>query len=728
LQAAGVTRITPQSSADVPASRFGAGRATYTRAQMNTTHVLLVCAEPRHEAAVRAALDAVRGRPYVVETVPTLAEALVAVRVGRAEAVLLDLYLPDSVGITTLLRLQPKATSIPIVALVAPGGEDQGRQAVERGALDYLVKGEVTAQLADKVLRYATERTHTLKALKASEQRYRELFQNVTAGVFQTTVDGKFMAANPALVRMLGYDSEDELLAVDVARDIYADAEHRDLWVRTMAEHGEVRNAELALRRRDGSRLVVLENSRAVRDTDGSVLFYEGTLTDITAAHALSEQLSHEARHDSLTGLNNRRDFDTRLQHAIELSQATGATHAVCFLDLDRFKQVNDECGHVAGDEMLRQVGQLLRTRVRTADVVARFGGDEFAILLHNCGDSDALQVANGVLKAITGYQFVWGQRAFAVGVSIGVVVIDARFRRVSQVMSAADAACFAAKDAGRNRVVVHEPDGSSAAHSRSESALVARVRRALADERLFLEAQPIQPLALGASEPPHYELLLRMRDDGGRIVPPGAFLPTVERYGLSVRFDRWVIDAALKWLQRNPGATTRLSRLFVNLSRDSVVDPETANYLRNALAEACVDPRRLGFEVPEAVAINHLSQANQLFGELRRLGCKVSLDDFGSGVSSFAYLKALGADYLKIDGMFVGNIAQDRVDFAMVRSIKDIGHAMGKQVIAECVETDEVLGKLREIGVDYAQGFGVGAPQPVDEIASVGIADLLAG
>ncbi|MBW2526272.1 MAG: EAL domain-containing protein [Deltaproteobacteria bacterium] len=694
---------------------------------MISTNVLLACAEPEHEASVRAALEAVRGQPYRLETVRSLADALAAVRSGRVEAILLDLNLPDSLGVATFLRLQPKATSIPIVALVAGPDEELGRQAVERGALDYLVKGEVTAQLVDKALRYATERTHTLKALKASEQRYRELFQNVTAGVFQTTVDGKFVAANPALVRMLGYDSEDELLAVDVARDVYAEPECRERWVKAMSEQGEVRNAELVLKRRDGSRLVVLENSRAVREADGTVLFYEGTLTDITAAHALSEQLSHDASHDPLTGLRNRREFETRLQHALELSHATGATHAVCFMDLDRFKSVNDTCGHAAGDELLRQLGPLLRARVRTADVVARMGGDEFAILLQNCGPNDALQVANSVLKTVAGFQFIWGQRSFSLGASIGVVLVNSNFRRLAHVMSAADSACYAAKDGGRNRVVVYQ-EGGPAGRQRNEAEWVARVRGALADDRLFLEAQPIRPLAARPVEPTHYELLVRMRDDSGRAVPPGAFLPTVERYSLSVRYDRWVISAALAWIRRNPGALAPASRFFVNLSRDSLVDPDTATFVRSAVSEAGVDPRRIGFELPESVAIGHLTQADHLFGELRRLGCAVSLDDFGSGVSSFAYLKALGADYLKVDGTFVGNISRDRVDHAMVRSITDIGHVMGKQVIAESVETEAVLEKLREIGVDYAQGFVVGEPRPVDELASIGLADLLAG
>jgi diguanylate cyclase (GGDEF)-like protein/PAS domain S-box-containing protein len=692
------------------------------------TNVLLACDESGQEARIRAALDAVHGRPYDLRTVATLADTLAAVRAGQVDAVLLDLNLPDGVGITTFLRLQPKVATIPVVVLVAAQEEELGKQAVERGALDCVLKGEVSARLLDKVLRYATERTHTLKALKASEQRYRELFQNVTAGVFQTTVDGKFMAANPALVRMLGYDDEDELLALDVARDVYADPGHRDEWVKAMADHGEVRNAELVLRRKDGSRLVVLENSRAVRESDGSLLFYEGTLTDITAAHALSEQLSHDASHDPLTGLRNRRDFERCLQHSLELSHATGATHAVCFMDLDRFKIVNDTCGHVAGDELLRQLGQLLRAKVRTADVVARLGGDEFAILLQNCGSADAHQVADNVLKAVAGFQFAWGPHVFSLGMSIGIVVVNSHFRRIAQVLGAADQACYAAKDGGRNRIVVFQDDLLDDARQRSQADWVSRVRRALTDDRLFLEAQPIHPLALNAAEPPHYELLLRLRDDTGRAVPPGAFLPTVERYNLSVRYDRWVISAALQWIQRNPISLARASRFFINLSRDSVVDPEMHAFIRHAVSEAGVDPRRLGFEVAEKVAIGHLSQANQLFAELRRLGCTVSLDDFGSGVSSFAYLKALGADYLKIDGMFVGNISQDRVDYAMVRSIKDIGHVMGKKVIAECVENDEVLEKLREIGIDYAQGFGVGEPRPIDEIASIGVADLLAG
>ena len=694
---------------------------------MISATVLLISAEAAGRDQVRAALESIRGQPYRLEMAASLAEGFARIKQGGIDAILLDLNLPDNVGLTTFLRVQPKATHLPIIVLVGPRDDELGREAVSRGALDYLDRDALSGQLIEKTLRYATERTHTLHALKASEQRYRELFQNVTAGVFQTTMDGKFMAANPALVRMLGYDSEDELIELDVARDVYMDPDHRENWARTMAEGGEVRNAELVLKRKDGTKIVVLENSRAVRDDEGRVLFYEGTLTDITTAHELSEQLSYDASHDPLTGLVNRREFEMRLQRALELTQATSATHAVCYLDLDRFKAVNDAGGHVAGDELLRQLGQVLQQKVRAADVVARLGGDEFALLLHNCGVNDALQIANNVLKSVQQFEFIWGAKKFTVGVSIGVVCINSAFKRLAQVMNAADTACYAAKDAGRGRVQVYQEDGTQLARRHGEMDWVARAKRALAENRLFLEAQVILPLDAAKVEAPHYELLVRMRDESGRAVPPGAFLPAVERYNLSVRYDRWVIAAALNWMHDHPDVLKRVSRFFINLSRDSVTDPDTAAFIRQSFATAGVDPRRLGFETAESVAIAQLGKANQLIGELRRYGCAFGLDDFGSGVSSFAYLKALNADYLKIDGMFVGNISQDRVDYAMVRSIKDIGHVMGKKVIAESVESTEVLEKLREIGVDYAQGFAIGEPRPLDELASVSVADLLA-
>jgi EAL domain-containing protein (putative c-di-GMP-specific phosphodiesterase class I) len=276
----------------------------------------------------------------------------------------------------------------------------------------------------------------------------------------------------------------------------------------------------------------------------------------------------------------------------------------------------------------------------------------------------------------------------------------------------------------------VYQEDALLLERRHGEMEWVARAKRALVENRLFLEAQEIRPLSQppgAAPRLPHYELLLRMRDESGRVVPPGAFLPAVERYNLSVRYDRWVIATAIEWARTHADVFKRISRIFINLSRDSVADPETAEFIRQSLASSGVDPRHIGFECAENVAVRNLGKANALIMVLRRMGCSFALDDFGSGVSSFAYLKALGVDYLKIDGMFVGNLSQDRVDYAMVRSIKEIGHVMGKVVVAESVESESALENLREIGVDYAQGFAVSPPKGLEEIGTVSVADLLA-
>jgi diguanylate cyclase (GGDEF)-like protein/PAS domain S-box-containing protein len=687
---------------------------------MANSTVLLIDASTDDERLFREELALVRDQPFMLEIARSLAEGLAQLKQRSFDVILLDLTLPDSIGLTTFLRLQPKAELQPIIVLVSQGDEDIGTEAVARGALDFLVKQQVISTLLAKALQYATERTHTMLALKASESRYRELYENVVAGVFQTTPDGKFMAANPALVRLLGYASEDELLELSIGEDLYVHAEDRANWLRNMAAAGEIRNAELVLRRKDGRKIVVLENSRAVRDEQGNILYYEGTLTDITEAHELSRQLSYEASHDALSGLINRREFEMRLQRALDAAQATGTSHAVCYLDLDQFKIINDTCGHVAGDELIRQLAHLLQNRVRSNDALARLGGDEFGLLLHDCSMADAVGIANALLRAVEQYQFVWGASTFTVGASIGVVPLSSNFRRITQVLQAADAACYAAKDEGRNRVHVYQEDDTVVAQRHGEMQWVARVKRALNENRFFLEAQPIVPILEAGTQPTaprSYELLLRMRELDGSVVPPGAFLPAVERYNLTQRVDRWVISNALHWLAANPATTQRIGRVYVNLSGDSLSDPQLHDFIRTMLDETRVQPVKIGFEITETAAIGNLTRANQLIAELRRLGCAFSLDDFGSGVSSFAYLKALTVDWLKIDGLFVGNIVHDRVDHEMVRSITDIGHVMGKKVVAESVESTAVLERLRQMGVDYAQGHALGSPIGLDAV-----------
>ncbi len=689
---------------------------------MHRATVLLIDHSPEDQRLIREELEQIRGNPFALEVTDTLAAGLERLKRGGIDVIILDLALPDGLGLTNFLRVQPKADDVPILVLIGMSDEELGHEAVERGALDFLIKQQLVSTLLDKALRYATERTHTLLALKASETRYRELYENVVAGVFQSTPDGRFMSANPALVNLLGFSSEDELLALDIGRDLYMYVEDRENWVRNIQKTGEIRNSEVVLRRKNGEKIVVLENSRAVRGEQGEVLYYEGTLTDITEAHELSQQLSYEASHDALTGLINRREFELRLLRAIESAQPGKRTHALCYLDLDNFKVINDTCGHIAGDELLRQLAAVLGHKIRTQDSLARLGGDEFGLLLHDCTLDDADKVARDLLKTIDQFQFIWGTSSFYIGASIGVVAIDCHQRRVAGVLSAADAACYAAKDQGRNRVHVYREDDSVVARRHGEMQWVSRVKRALTEQRFFLEAQPIVPIArFGAAGEsggglPHYEVLVRLRDEYNRPVPPGAFMPAVERYNLASRLDRWVIGAAFDWLRQNHERLDDIDRFFINLSGDSLSDEELLDFIVQGLKDSGVPPQRVGFEITETAAVNNLTRANSIIGKLHELGVVFGLDDFGSGVSSFAYLKALSVDLLKIDGLFIANIATDPVDCEMVRSINRIGQVMGKRTVAESVEDMAVLEKLGEIGVDYAQGFALGLPVPIDE------------
>ncbi len=427
--------------------------------QQEQSLVLLITDNRRIKDLVVGAIETPAGQSYRIEMSGTLDEALVNLTDHDPTVVLLDINLPDSQGLSTYMMLQSWSAKIPVITLVGNQEEALGDNTVAKGAIEYINWQTATQDLITRSLRYTTERTHTLKQLQASEAKYRELFESVVAGVFQTSPEGRFISANPALVRMLGYDSEDELLALDITRDVYMYPEDRTNWRKAIDEDGKIRNAELVLRKKDGSKIVVLENSRAETDAQGRLIYFEGTLTDITETHEQSAQLSYEASHDPLTGVFNRREFERRLQSLLDNIHVQPGPHAVCYMDLDRFKAINDNCGHVAGDELLRQVAEQLQSRVRHGDTLSRLGGDEFALILHDCGAEDAVRVAEGLRTMVDELRFSWSGQIHTIGASIGVVPISPERRRISEVMGAADAACYRAKDSGRNRVHLYVED-----------------------------------------------------------------------------------------------------------------------------------------------------------------------------------------------------------------------------------------------------------------------------
>ncbi len=431
------------------------------------------------------------------------------------------------------------------------------------------------------------------------------------------------------------------------------------------------------------------------------------------ALEQLHAEVSHRAAHDVLTGLINRDEFERKLDATLVLGDAMRERHAVLFIDLDRFKIVNDSCGHGAGDQLLREAAALIRGAVRTSDVVARIGGDEFAVILSHCDQTSARQLAERICLTIDDYRFVQSGQSFHIGASIGLVMLNEQLGSVSAVLQAADSACYVAKESGRNRVYVYMDSDQGVQAQRGVTNWVQRVHSALDESRMHLYWQRIVPICAPDDGHLRCEVLLRMTE-GDHLIEPGAFLPVAERYALATRIDRWVITALFEWLTTHAGQVAHVDAISINLSGQSVSDPEFQQLLIDRLQVLAFDRRKLCFEVTETAAITKLRQSIVFFERLRALGARVSLDDFGSGMSSFGYLKSLPVDILKIDGQFMRHLAHDNYDQATVRAICDVARATGKRTVAEGIETAAVAQRLRSFGVDFGQGFLWHVPEPL--------------
>ena len=464
---------------------------------------------------------------------------------------------------------------------------------------------------------------------------------------------------------------------------------------------------------RDQRELNIDMSVASIRDSDNASIGVVLVFRDVTEERKLAQQLSHQATHDTLTGLVNRLEFERRLSHLLG-SANLYAPHALLYLDLDQFKVVNDTCGHAAGDDLLRQISALLRAKLRARDTLARLGGDEFGVLLEHCPVIEAKRIANSLRELLQGFRFGWNDRSFTIGVSIGLVPITRTGETLAGVFSAADSSCYAAKEKGRNRVHVYQAGDSMLAARDGEMRWMPRIQQALADERFRLYYQPILPVG---SHPPagaRGEILIRMVDEAGRIVPPGAFLPAAERYGLMLALDRWVVRRSLEALSVTSD-TGRDVTFAINISGQSLGAADFLDFVTEQIGATRVAPSKVCFEITETSAVSELAHALRFIDTLKGLGCRFALDDFGTGVSSFSYLKNLPVDYLKIDGGFVTGLVGNDIDQAMVEAVHHIGHMMGLETIAEWVESQAILLKLRQIGVNYGQGYALGHPRPLD-------------
>jgi len=437
---------------------------------------------------------------------------------------------------------------------------------------------------------------------------------------------------------------------------------------------------------------------------------------DVTPMRTMAYQLSYQASHDALTGLLNRREFELRVEQAIGHARSEQQTHVLCYLDLDQFKIINDTCGHIAGDELLKQISTRLKDQLRDSDVIARLGGDEFGILLEGCSVEKAEKISKNILSVVKETRFIWDNKSFELGVSIGVVPINNMTGNVSEALSAADTACYEAKDQGRNRIHIYTTDDDDLVKRRGEMNWVHRITHALDNNKFVLYYQEIVAMTSHESKTRYFELLVRMKNDDGSLVPPMAFIPAAERYNMMPIIDKVVVEMALKKLKKISDGDTDV-HFSINISGQSLSTPSFLELVIRTIDETDVDPEKIMFEITETAAIANLTRAITFIQTLKGLGCEFALDDFGSGLSSFAYLKNIPVDYLKIDGYFVRDIIDDPTDAAFVTSISQIGKVMGIKTIAEYVENVEILEKLRSIGVGYAQGFHFGKPKALTEL-----------
>lgn len=582
---------------------------------------------------------------------------------------------------------------------------------------------EMVSDLAFAIENYERTQAHQLAhhslerssgELEAVNKKMSLILESTGEGIFGIDERGDCSFINKAAAEMLGYTRE-ELLNQQIHTRVRMFDEAGKSFNSAVLKRGEsVRVKDESFLRKNETLFPVEYSTYPIKESGkfkGSVTVFR----DVTSTRSMMREMRFLATHDSLTHLLNRHAFDQRLREAFANSKDHGVQHVLLYMDLDQFKLVNDTCGHVAGDMMLRQLSHRLQRTIGGDDVLARLGGDEFGLLMENCQLERAQRLASKICSVIKDFRFSWEGRAFSTGVSIGIVAIGPNTESPHSALSSADAACYVAKDMGRNRIHVFQPYDEEIKRQQGEMRWVGRIESAMDQQRFSLLQQPIMSLRSTAIGDEHIEVLLRMQDERGKQIMPGAFIPAAERYNIMGTLDRWVISHAFRWLSENPQRMDELGLCAINLSGQSLGDGTLHEHILEQLRRFDLPAEKISFEITETAVVSRLDQAARFMSLLKRRGFHFALDDFGTGMSSFSYLKRLPVDYLKIDGSFVSNMVNDPVDKAMVESINEIGHLMGLQTIAEYVEDDQTLEQLIDIGVDYAQGFGVVRPMPLD-------------
>ncbi len=548
-------------------------------------------------------------------------------------------------------------------------------------------------------------------------ERAQAVLNSIGDAVITTDTKGRVASMNPAGEQLTGLTVAEStgmpLAQAFQVRDETTDEPLEDpVDACLQADATEAQTRYAILQRRDGWTFPVRQSVAAIRDRGGEAIGAAVVLHGMSESRSLAREIEYHAIYDSLTDLINRREFQNLLIQALRVAVDDNQTHVCLYMDLDQFRLINDTCGHAAGDQLLRQLAGILKHELRQSDSVARLGGDEFGVLLLCCSIQRGVEIAEALRAAVRAFHFTREDKNFEVGVSIGIVPITRESSDAASILSDADVACYVAKDLGRNRIHVYAKGDEESSRRQGEMQWVSQITRALEDNRLVLYYQDIVPLEPRNGQNTHIEILVRMLDENGDLIMPDEFLPAAERYNLMPTLDRWVVRNTFAWYTEH--AAGKRLQAVINLSGTTLSDPGFLGFIHSEFKSSKIPPSMVCFELTETAAVSNLATASHFIGELKSMGCQFSLDDFGSGLSSFAYLKSLPVDYLKIDGRFVRNMVEDPVDCTMVSAINEVGQAMGIETIAEYAESNAILRELKRLAVDFAQGYAISRPQPL--------------
>lgn len=697
-----------------------------------TIRILLVDDDEDDYIITRDLLAEIREVHYDLEWTSTYHSALDLIAHKKYDVCLFDYLLGEQNGLELLREVISRGCRTPVILLTGQGDHEIDLEALKTGAADYLLKKDLRSSLLEHAIRYALERKRMDDELFQEKERAIVTLESIGDSVITTDLHGTITQLNPVAEKITGWKSKEAeglpfrriiTLISEITRQPVDDPVARVL------SHNAIINFsnQTVLVNRYQKEYAIEGTASPIRNRENEIIGIVIVMHDVTSARELSRKIAYQASHDPLTDLYNRIIFEEYLRQLLNDAKEQQNEHVLFYLDLDRFKIVNDTCGHFAGDQLLKQVACAMKQKIRPSDIIARLGGDEFGIILTNYPFSRSFEVGEKIRLAIHDIQFLWDDKLFSIEVSIGAVSINSRCKSVEYLLSIADQSCYIAKEKGGNRIHFFLEDDTEFSARWGEMQWISILNKAFAENAFCLYSQPIIAIENRNNQKEHYELLLRLRDNQNRIILPSLFLPAAQRYNLMTAIDRFAVKFYLDFFAKNyQGIPPENIPVFMmNLSGSALNDDDFLKFLKEQLINYHIPPNVICFEITETIAITNYNKAILFIKELKSMGCLFALDDFGIGLSSFNYLKQLPVDYLKIAGAFIQNLPDNPLDCIIVESINQISHMLGIRTIAEVVENEAVFEKVRQLGIDYVQGFLFGKPQPLDNLAILNPKDL---